>query len=89
MLFILILTEFYMSAKRARSSIVMFAISLPAYVAAYWVAQTIWSGTELGYVVIISDSVGALVALVAHFFIVNFALGFYRQYLRLEKALFQ
>ncbi len=87
MLFMLVLTEFYMSAKRTGSSILMMVISLPLYVVAFAGATALWTGKEISYVLIISDSVGALVLLVAHFFIINFALGFYRQYLRLEKAL--
>lgn len=86
-LYVLVLTEFYITAKRALASVLMFAVSIPSYVVSYWLGQTLWLGTELSYMAIIADSVGALVLLVAHFFVVNFALGFYRQYLRLDKAL--
>ena len=85
-LFMLVLTEFYISAQRTGSSIVMVVISLPLYVVAYAGATAVWTGAEISYLFIISDSMGALVLLLAHFFIINFTLGFYRQYLRLEKA---
>ena len=86
-LYMLVLTEFYITAKRAIASVLMLAVSIPSYLVSYWLGQTLWLGTGVSYMVIITDSVGTLVLMVAHFFIVNFALGFYRQYLRLDKAL--
>ena len=86
-LYVLVLTEFYITSKRALASVLMFAVSIPAYLVSYWLGQTLWLGTGVSYMVIITDSVGALALMVAHFFVVNFALGFYRQYLRLDKAL--
>ena len=85
-LFMLVLTEFYIS-ERTGASILMVVVSLPLYVAAVAGATAVWTGAEVSYLLIISDSMGALILLLAHFFIINFALGFYRQYLRLEKAL--
>ena len=86
-LYVLVLTEFYITSKRALASVLTFAVSIPAYLVSYWLGQTLWLGTGVSYMVIITDSVGALALMVAHFFVVNFALGFYRQYLRLDKAL--
>lgn len=87
-LYIFILTGFYMTSKRPINTLVVFALSIPVYIVSYWLAMSLWRGnTELPYAVVISDSVWALVALVAHFVLVNFALGFYRQYVKLDKAL--
>ena len=86
-LYMFALTEFYMSAKRARSIILTFAFSLPVYVVVNWLALTIFFGRSVSYMYAVTNSVGALLLLVAHFFLINFSLGFYRQYLRLAKAL--
>ena len=86
-LYMLVLTEFYLSAKRTRSVVLTFAFSLPIYVVVNWLALTIFLERTVSYTYVISNTLGALVLLVAHFFIVNFALGFYRQYVRLTKAL--
>ena len=87
-LYIILLTGFYISSKKPINTLAVFILSIPVYIVSYWLAMTLWrGGTELPYAVVISDSVWALVALVAHFFLVNFALGFYRQYLKLDKAL--
>ena len=87
-LYILILTGFYISAKRPLSSILVLAVAIPVYLVSYWLTMTFWSqGEEITSAVVVSESVWALVALVAHFFATNFALGFYRQYLKLDNAL--
>lgn len=87
MLYMLVLTEFYLSAKRTRSVVLTFAFSLPLYVIVNWLALTIFLERTVSYTYVISNTLGALILLVAHFFIVNFGLGFYRQYVRLAKAL--
>ncbi len=86
-LYMLVLTEFYLSAKRTRSVVLTFAFSLPLYVVVNWLALTIFLERTVSYTYVISNTLGALVLLTAHFFIVNFGLGFYRQYVRLAKAL--
>ena len=87
-LYIILLTEFYISSKKPINTLAVFILSIPVYIISYWLAMNLWrGGTDLPYAVVISDSVWALVALVAHFFLANFALGFYRQYLKLDKAL--
>ena len=86
-LYMLVLTEFYITEKRALASVLMLVVSIPAYLVSYWLGQTLWLGTGVSYMVIITDSVGTMALMVVHFFVVNFALGFYRQYVRLDKAL--
>lgn len=87
-LYILILTEFYLSSQKVRVSVLVFTISVPVYVAAYAVAISIWRLEPFfSLLAILTQSFEALVYLVVHFFVVNFLLGFYRQYLRLTKAM--
>lgn len=87
-LYILILTGFYITSKKPINSMLVFALSIPVYLISYWLTMSLWSdGVEITSALVISESVWALVALVAHFFFVNFALGFYRQYLKLDSAL--
>ena len=87
-LYIIILSGYYLTSKKPIYTLAVFISSIPVYIASYWLAMSLWrGGTDLPYAVVISDSVWALVALVAHFFLMNFALGFYRQYLKLDKAL--
>lgn len=87
-LYIIILSGYYITSKKPIYTLVVFISSIPIYIASYWLAMSLWrGGADLPYAVVISDSVWALVALVAHFFLMNFALGFYRQYLKLDKAL--
>jgi two-component system sensor histidine kinase ChiS len=70
------------------NTLIVFVLSIPIYILSYWLTMSIWlDGVEIAYELVISESVWALVALVGHFFFVNFALGFYRQYLRLDNAL--
>ncbi len=86
-LYILALTEFYLSAKKMRASVLMFAISAPVYVGAYATAISIWQSDIRSMLTVGAQSIEALVILTLHFVCVNFLLGFYRQYLRLRQAL--
>ncbi len=87
LLYILILTGYYIEESKPVNTIVVGIVSIPVYIASYWIALTVWLGAGISYTVAIADSVWAVLALIAHFFVVNFALGFYRQYLKLDKTL--
>ena len=89
LLYILILTGYYIEENKPVNTIVVGIVSVPLYIASYWIALTVWLGGGISYTVAIADSVWSLLALVAHFFVVNFALGFYRQYLKLDKTLIE
>ena len=87
-LYIIILSGYYLTSKKPIYTLAVFILSIPVYITSCWLAMSLWRGaTDLPYAVVISDSVWALVSLTAHFFLMNFALGFYRQYLKLNKAL--
>lgn len=87
-LYLILLTGFYISAERTLDSLIVFGVCIPAYLISYWMAMSLWhGGVGISYGVVISDSVWALILLGVHFILVNFLLGFYRQYLKLDKAL--
>ncbi len=87
LLYLLLLTGFYIETQKALNTLLVFAISVVAYILSSSAAMTWWSGVEVPYGVVISESVWALVALVGHFFFMNFAMGFYRQYLQLDRTM--
>ena len=86
-LYIIVLTEFYLSAQKMRSSVLMFTISVPLYLCAYAAAISLWEWETVSFMRVFSQSFEALVFLSVHFIVVNFLLGFYRQYLRLKKTM--
>ncbi len=87
LLYILVLTEFYLSAEKIRASVIVFCIGVPLYLASFTIATFLWKQETASIVALLSQLVEALVLLTVHFVVVNFLLAFYRQYLRLRKAL--
>ncbi|MBQ9118280.1 MAG: sensor histidine kinase [Clostridia bacterium] len=85
-LYILALTEFYLSAKKKRVSVLVFTIGVPLYLAAYAVTNVLLH-ESVPLMTLLTQSFEALVYLTVHFIVVNFLLGFYRQFLRLRKAM--
>ncbi len=87
-LYLLILTGFYIGSHKAINTMLVFIFAVMVYLLSYGMAMAWWGGgVEVPYGVVISESVWSLVALVAHFFIVNFAVGFYQQYLKLDRTM--
>ncbi len=86
-LYITLLTELYFSIDKAFRSFGAFLAILFFYVITYGLANFFYLGAELTTMQIITQSFSSLMALTLHFFIVRFAMSFYRQYLRLDKAL--
>ncbi|MBQ3221814.1 MAG: sensor histidine kinase [Clostridia bacterium] len=88
--YMLITTEYYLTAKRTRGSVVLFCIAAPLY-GAFEVMQAYLSfggtTTEVNLFPLLTGSIGSVFALLLHFVIVQVALAFYRQFLRLEKTL--
>ena len=87
LLYLLILSGYYIEANKPVNVIIVGIVSIPVYIASYWIALTVWLGGGISYTVAIADSVWAVLVLIAHFFVLNFALGFYRQYLKLDTTL--
>ncbi len=82
----IILTSFYLSSKNALWSLLVFLFSMSVYIATYAIVSYI-SGDFIGPLELLTRTFGALIALTLHFIIVNFLLGFYKQYIRLKAAL--
>lgn len=85
--YMLVLTEFYFSVEKTSTSVVLLCISALLYALGVGIYTFVLTGEELQLFEMISRSVGSLFALLVHFIIVQVALAFYRQFLRLDKAL--
>lgn len=83
---ILILTGFYITSKNALWSMLVFFVSMSVYVATMGFISYMGGGT-IGMGDLLTRSVGMFIAYSLHFLIVNFGVGFYKQYLRLQGAL--
>lgn len=84
-LFILILSELYISTTKASTAFLIFCLAMPVYALCYSLKRITW--VEMGLTDIFRESLGTILALTVHFIAVHIALAFYRQYLRLNKAL--
>lgn len=85
--YMLVLTEFYFSVEKTSSSIVLLCISAFLYALGFGVYTFVLTGEELQLFEMISRSVGSLFALFVHFLTIQIAFAFYRQFLKLDKAL--
>lgn len=84
-IFVLILSELYISVEKARTALLIFCLSMPLYATCYALKRITW--VEMEFVMIFQESLGAVLALSVHYIAAQIALAFYRQYLRLNKAL--
>ena len=83
----LVLTEFYISAEKNKLSVLVFCLSLPVYAVCYALRMRFVFLPEAELLERLRDSLGAVIALVVHFLAIHIALAFYRQFLRLDRAL--
>ena len=86
-IYVLILTGFYLASDKAKFSIWLFCISVPLYAVIYGARTAVRLGHEVELMVILQESLGAIVTLSIHFLLIQIALAFYRQFLRLDRAL--
>ena len=84
--FILILTQFYFSAREIRFSVWTFSIALPLYAVSYILQVYITKG-DANSIQIFRESLSVLVGLAMHFLAVQLILTFYRQYIALDRTL--
>ena len=85
-LFMLVLTEFYITAERPKFSFVLLCVSTPLYVVAQVLqAYLLQGGGDI--FVLVTQSFSSVFSLIVHFIIVQVALAFYRQFIRLDRAL--
>ena len=85
-LYLLILTEIYISSEKIIPTTVIFAVCVPIYVILYSGVLTLQE-QEFSTVEILSASATAILTLSLHFIFINFFMSFYRQYLKLDKTL--
>lgn len=89
-LYMVVLTEFYMSAKKARQSILLLCISTPVYAGSYALhlyLQLQATPEAINLLSILTEAFGSVFVFFLHFVIIQTALAFYRQFLRLDKTL--
>jgi signal transduction histidine kinase len=86
-IYMLVLTEFYIDAVRAKTSMALFCICLPVYVTSRGIKFFLLAHGQVALWQILTQSLGGVLALCVHFLIVNVALAFYRQFLKLDKTL--
>ena len=86
MLYVLMLTQFYLGATKTRSALWMYGLALPLYAISYVLQVALVRGDVLG-VEILRESIGVISGLTIHFLALQILLVFYRQYLRLNRAL--
>ena len=86
-IYMLVLTEFYIFAKRARTSIVLLCVSVSVYAASYAVQTYVLLELGGSWSRDVVQLAGAIAALLGHFLIAHIALAFYHQYLKLDKAM--
>ena len=86
-LYILILTQLYLDAQNGRVARGILISSLVLYAVSYGLQVYLSYGGTLNLFEILRESLGSLGLLVLHFLIVQFLLTFYRQYLKLNRAL--
>lgn len=86
MLYMLMLTQFYVSATKTRSALWMYALSLPLYAMSYTMQMYFTRGDMLG-LEILREGFSVFSGLTLHFLAVEVLMLFYRQYTRLNRAL--
>ena len=85
--YILVLTEFYIGAEGTLPSIILLCIAAPIYAGGYVLYQYSRLGVALQLYEVLTKSFSHIFIFIAHFVVVKIALAFYRQFLRLDKAL--
>ena len=85
--YMLVLTALYFGADKFMSAWSLLCIALPMYAVTYAINAYIDFDGVARLVPLLTQSLGSVFALLVHFLIVQVALAFYRQYLRLDKAL--
>ncbi len=86
LLYILILTQFYLRTSSLRTALWMYVIALPLYAISY-ILQMFLVRHDMMVLEILRESFGTFASLTLHFAATELILLFYRQYLRLNSAL--
>lgn len=88
LVYALVLTQFYIELKNPKHSFLLFVIATLVYMLFIGVHFWLQSGKVITNIIeLIQISFSAIVILTTHFFVVQVALAFYRQYFKLRRAL--
>ena len=86
-LYILMLTALYMDAGKIKPRVVLFCLGIPVYFLCFVAHIHFLVGGIVDLFPVIRQSLGTIFAIVLHFVILHLCVAFYRQYMRLDKAL--
>ena len=86
-IFALILTEFYIDSKGYKTSVVMLCVGVVVYIVADILRVHYVLDMQVEVFATVRQSLSTVSLMIIHFLVVQVALGFYRQYLRLEDTL--
>ncbi|MBQ2701842.1 MAG: sensor histidine kinase, partial [Clostridia bacterium] len=86
-LYILVLTAFYMDAGKVKPRVLLLCLGIPLYFLCFVAHIHFLVGGIIDLFPVIRQSLGAIVAIVLHFIVLHLCVAFYRQYMRLDKAL--
>ncbi len=87
LVYMLVLTEFYIGAERTRPSAILFSVSVPLYVASYLLQNYVLFKWNAELFPLLTQLISAVFALLVHFILVQVGVAFYRQFVRLDTAL--
>ena len=85
-IYVLVLTEFYITAKNGKTAAWIYVLCVPLYAIIY-TARISFDFVDIEIFQLLQESIGAFVLLTVHFLIAQIALVFYRQFIRLDHAL--
>ena len=84
--YMLALTQFYIGSETFSGSVIVYGVSMPLYALIYGLQGDFTKFGNTSFWNILVHGFGAVSAMTAHFIVAQVALAFYRQYLRLNKA---
>ena len=87
LIYLLILTQFYLNIKRVKSTFALFIGSILLYALIDVLQAAILSDTPLQLTNLLMHTMEVSFALAVHFIIVQVGLAFYRQFIKLDRAL--
>ena len=87
-LYMLILTEFYIAADKAKRSFLVLCLCVPLYLGGLFVnAFVLHQDVTPELYPLLAQGISSFMYLLLHFVLVQVALSFYRQYVKLDKTL--
>ena len=86
-LYLIVLTEFYISSDKMLPSAILCAVCMVVYVLTQGMSSWFRPTGAQSFLTVIALSFNDLVVMLVHFLLVNFCVRFYRQYIRLTAAL--